>query len=79
MLREEDLQIDRGRASHGGDFLCLTHIPTRVSRLQPGPLRGINQHRLMQSWLSEIETELQAKGLTQHIVPAYRTKQTGCG
>jgi hypothetical protein len=79
MLREEDVRIDQGRASHGGDFLCLTHVPTGVSRLHPGPLRGINQYRLKQSWLSEIEAELPAKGLTQHIVPAYRTKQTGCG
>jgi hypothetical protein len=79
MLREEDIQIDRGRDSHGGDFLRLTHIPTGISRVHSGPLRGINQHKLIKSWLSEMEAKLRAKGLTQHIVPAYRTKQTGCG
>ena len=74
MLRDEDIQIDCGCASHGGDFLRLTHIPTGVSRLHPGPLRGIDRHALMRSWLSEVEAELRAKGLTQHIVPAYPTK-----
>jgi hypothetical protein len=77
MLREEDLRLARGRASHGGDFLRLTHAPTGVSRLHPGPLSGIDQRSLIQSWLSDIEAELRSKGLDQHIVPAYRTKGLG--
>lgn len=76
MLREEDLRLDIGRASHGGDFLRLTHMPTGVSRSHPGPLRGLDQHALVQSWLGEIEAELRSKGQPQHIVPAYRTKNT---
>ncbi len=39
MLREEDLRIDRGRASHGGDFVRLTHVPPGVARSHPGPSR----------------------------------------
>ncbi len=69
MLREEDLRFDRGRASHGGDFIRLTHVPTGLSRSHPGPLRGLDQHSLVEAWLGEIEAELRSKGLSQHIVP----------
>jgi len=69
MLREEDIELERGRASHGGDFLILTHTPSGVSRSHPGPLRGLNQRALIQTWLDEIEAELMSKGLAQHIVP----------
>ena len=71
MLRDEDIQMDIGRCV-GGSFLRLTHIPTGVSRYK-GPLAGANQHELVQGWLREIETELIERGLTQHIVSAYRT------
>jgi len=35
-------------------------------------MKGINQFDLRQRWLKEIEAEIAARGLTQHIVPAYR-------
>jgi hypothetical protein len=76
MLREEDFRFDRGRASHGGDFVRLTHVPTGVSRSHPGPLWKFDQHTLVQTWLDEIEAELRSKGLSQYIVPVYRTKNT---
>lgn len=77
MLPEESVQLEIGRASHGGDFLRLLHLPTGLSRHHPGPLRGINRSKLVQSLLSEIEAELVAKGLHQYIVhdskqPKYR-------
>jgi hypothetical protein len=76
MLRDEDLRIDVGRASHGGDFLRLTHTPSGASRFHPGPLRGLDRHALVRTWVAEIEAELTSKGLSQHIVPAFRTKST---
>jgi hypothetical protein len=75
MLREEDLQIDCGRTSKG-DFIRLVHVPTGISRYNSGPLRGLNQHTLLQTWHREIEAELQLTGLSQYIVPEYRTKNT---
>jgi hypothetical protein len=75
MLKDEDIEMERGRASHGGDFLCLTHIPTGISRRHLGPLRNINQLELIASWLSEVEAELRVKGLTQYIIPKHRTRQ----
>jgi hypothetical protein len=76
MLREEDIRIDVGRASHGGDFMRLTHVPTGLFRLHPGPLADVNRHELTQKWLAEIERELQEHGLSRRIVPEYRTKST---
>ena len=69
MLRAEDLELQRGRASHRGDFLRLVHIPTGIARMHPGPLRDIDQHSLMSSWVAEIEAELRAQGLTQYVTP----------
>ena len=78
MLRDEDIQMERGRASHGGDFLRLTHIPSGISRSHLGPLGTANkQHLLISSWLSEIAAELRAQGLTQYIIPEHRTKRGG--
>jgi hypothetical protein len=77
MLRDEEIQMELGRASHGGDFLRLWHVPTGIMRYQPGPLRDVDQHALMASWLSEVEAELQAKGLTQYIIPVHRTSGGG--
>jgi hypothetical protein len=74
MLREDDIRLHVGRASHGGDFLRLTHVPSGVSRYHPGPLRGLNQHALVQNWLREIEAELTSKGQSRYIVADYRTK-----
>ena len=75
MLRERDLRFDRGRASHGGDLVRLTHLPTGISRSHPGPLRGLDQHALVAAWLGVIEAELKSNGLSQDIVPVYRTKK----
>jgi hypothetical protein len=74
MLRDEDIRMERGRASHGGDFLRFTHIPTGISKQHPGPLRNLNQHKLISDWFAEVEAELRAKGLTQYIIPDHRTK-----
>jgi hypothetical protein len=76
MLRDEDIKMERGRASHGGDFLRLTHIPSGITRSHPGPLgKGNKQHLLISSWLSEIEAELRAQGLIQYIIPEHGTKR----
>lgn len=75
MLREEDIRIDIGRASHGGDFLRLIHIPTGKLRSDPGPL-GKRQRQLLKTWHEEIEAELLAEGLTEYIVPDYPVKST---
>ena len=74
MLRDEDIRMDRGRASHGGDFLRFTQIPTGISKEHPGPSRNLKQHELISSWFAEVEAELRAKGLTQYIIPDHRTK-----
>ncbi|PQO44728.1 hypothetical protein [Blastopirellula marina] len=74
MLREEEIRIETGRASHGGDFLRLVHVPTGSERIHPGPLKGVKRHELMQQWLAEIEADLIARGLHQYVVPAYPTK-----
>ena len=76
MLKDEDIRLDRGRASHGHDFIRLTHVPTGKSRMHPGPLRNINQDGLVRAWLSEIEAEIQVEGLTQYIIPDHRPHQT---
>jgi hypothetical protein len=68
LLRDEDIRIDIGRTSHGGDFTRMVHIPSGIERLHPGPLTGVNVHELRQRWLAEIEAELRLRGLTQYIV-----------
>jgi hypothetical protein len=68
MLREDDLRFDVGRASHGGDFMRVTHLPTGLSRCHPGPLRNVNRHELVKGWLAEIEDELRRTGLSQYLV-----------
>ena len=75
MLREEDVRIDIGCAL-GGSFFRIVHVPTGISRMHAGPLRGVNQHELQRQWLAEIEAELQQRGLDEYIVPDYRTKNT---
>ncbi len=37
-------------------------------------MHGVNQHQLLKTWQEEIEAELLAEGLTEHIVPEYRVK-----
>jgi hypothetical protein len=69
MLREQDIRIDVGRATHGGDFLRMVHVPTEISRLHPGPLTGVDQYELRCRWLKEIESEVASRGLVQHILP----------
>lgn len=72
LLRHEDIRIDIGRASHGGDFTRMVHIPSGIERLDPGPLKGVNVHDLRKRWRAEIESELRSRGLTQDIVPQTR-------
>jgi hypothetical protein len=73
MLRDEDLQIELARTSHG-DALRLIHVPTGISRNHPGRVRSANRNALLSKWASEIEDELLEKGLTQYIIPDYRPK-----
>lgn len=76
MLREEDIRIDVGRA-HDGEkpcsFLRMVHLPTGIERTQVG-FAGLEGQDLRQRFLAEIEAELESRGLTEHIVPAYRVK-----
>ncbi|MDB5344049.1 MAG: hypothetical protein JWP89_2426 [Schlesneria sp.] len=72
MLRDGDLILWVGRASHGGDFLQLMHVPTGLSRYHPGPMKGVNQTELKRRWVTEIEAEIVDRGLTQYIVPEDR-------
>lgn len=74
MLPEEDLIITQGRAGHGGNFVSLQHTPSGISRHHPGPLAGVNVHRLLREWSEQIEAELLVRGLTQYSVPDCRTK-----
>jgi hypothetical protein len=74
MLRDNDIQIHIGRASHGGDFMRLVHVPTGITRGHPGPMKSVNCSELQRQWLQEIEEELLRSGLTQYIVPPYRQK-----
>ncbi len=76
MLREEDVSVIRGRASHGGDFVRLIHVPTGFSREHGGPLRDINVNALLAKWQQEIEEQLVKEGRTEFVLPAYRTKST---
>lgn len=70
MLRQEDLQIEVGRCV-GGSFIRITHVPTGVSRMK-GPSAGESSYSIEKRFLDEIEQELVAKGLTQHIVAKKR-------
>lgn len=68
MLRDEDVRVDVGRASHGGDFMRLVHLPTGIERTHSGPMRGLNQREVRLRLLKEIEAELRERGLTQYFV-----------
>jgi hypothetical protein len=74
MLREEDIHIKEGRCV-GGTFLEVVHLPSGISRSN-GPIGAVSQHQLVSAWKHEIETELIERGLSQYIVPDFRTKQT---
>lgn len=54
MLRDEDIRIDIGAASHGGDFTRMVHIPSGIERLDPGPLKGVNVHEMRKRWRAEM-------------------------
>lgn len=73
-LREEDVRIDVGRASHGGDCMRIQHVPTGIERWHPGPLSGVDRDKLVDGWLREIKGELIEKGLAEYLVPEYARK-----
>lgn len=80
MLREEDIREDIGRCEDSargiaGTFIRITHVPTGISRTKPS-LADESAHAIRVRFLKEIEEELISKGLTEHIVPAYRTRRT---
>ena len=67
MLRDEDIQIEIGRAV-GGSFVRVVHLPTGISRAQMPPLgSGKQQQEVQARLLREIEDELRTKGLTEYI------------
>lgn len=74
MLREEDIHIKAGRCV-GGIFLEVLHVPTGVSRSK-GPIGELSQCQLVSAWKHEIESELIERGLSQYIVPDFRTNRT---
>ena len=68
MLRDDELRLDIGRCE-GGTFLRLVHVPTGISRSR-APLAGAKRHQLIEAWASEIEAELVALRLDQHVLPS---------
>lgn len=62
MFGEKEIQIDLGRASHGGDYLEVIHVPTGISRRHPGPLKDVNTTNLIKQFVREIEVELRKHG-----------------
>jgi hypothetical protein len=69
MLKDKEIQIERGRAV-GGDFMRIIHVPTGVSRSKGPPLgSGKAVHEFSRQALLEIETELREKGMTQYLLP----------
>jgi hypothetical protein len=66
MLKNEDLEIQVGRAA-GGDFIKVVHKPTGIARGKGPPLPKPGTAR--QELLREIEAELIQRGLMQHILP----------
>lgn len=80
VLREEDIREDIGRGEDSargiaGTFIRITHVPTGISRTR-APLADDSAHAIRVRFPTEIEEELISKGLTEHIVPAYRTPRT---
>ena len=70
MLRANDIVVHIGRGI-GGDFMEMEHVPTGIKRHHPPPLGGNEiQREVKARFLQEIEAELIAKGLTQHIEAA---------
>jgi hypothetical protein len=67
MLRQEDLRVDVGRCQ-GGSFIRVVHLPTGISRVK-GPCGGESFYSIKVRFLDEIENELVALGLSQHIEP----------
>jgi hypothetical protein len=66
MLKNEDIEIRIGRCSEGS-FLQMIHRPTGIERIQ-APLGDLDQTSLKEKWLKEIEADLIAKDMRQHIV-----------
>lgn len=80
VLREEDIREDIGRCEDiargiAGMFIRITHVPTGISRTK-APLADESTRAIRVRLLKEIEEELISNGLSEHIVPAYRTRQT---
>jgi hypothetical protein len=67
MLHNQHIRIDTGRAI-GGDFMCIIHLPSGISRRAGPPLgTGKEAHETKNRMLREIEEELISKGLTEFI------------
>jgi hypothetical protein len=76
MLREEEMEIQIGRAHDGlkpCSFIRVIHLPTAIARYQVG-FQGLTGDSIRQRLQVEIEAELQSRGLTQYLVPAYPVK-----
>jgi len=59
ILRDEDFEGQWGRAV-GGDFMCITHKPTGISRGKGPPLGSPGKAR--EELMREVEAELQTRG-----------------
>lgn len=67
MLRTGDIMLRIGRAV-GGDFMEIEHVPSGIKRHHPPPLGTPEvQREIKARFLREIEAELIATGLTQHV------------
>ena len=61
MLRDEDVTVQRGRATRG-DFLVVTHLPSGISRRKDPPLGPRSSQRAFEKQARrEIEAELREK------------------
>jgi len=66
MLRDRDIRIDTGRASPSGTFVRVVHLPTGRSRTK-APLAGEPHEAVVARFRAELEAELLAAGLTEHV------------
>jgi hypothetical protein len=60
-LAMKNIRVDTGRASHGGDFLRMVHLPTGIERIHPGQLNGLDVEELNRRWRAEIEEEINSQ------------------
>jgi len=75
MLKDEDIVIEIGRTAGGGDCMKVIHQPTGIMRSHGPPL--LKPGKIQRQLLDEIEAEMHARGLLQHLVPGHPVKRNG--